>query len=1106
MSSPVAIKKISISSWLEQFLQSRSERRQQAVPLYQYHITNEEYCSLKQLLIDSCQFGINAAFTREWCGVFTLYCSEWFRREYSREWSWQPIFDKLSFELTPQQISDVVSRGLQSYWGRPLSKYSSERNDYLGSVFREGGLPSNLLSSDTNNYQIAFYSIFENYQDAKELGSGAIAQLIKHKILRLPETLQGQESIDLIASMVDQLDKLVYQFGLDSQPNPAQYLDSQFPRWRETFPLPLEDSTGLAFLSQLLTCASDEVRKVAKVRKQLSCKHYLSFSNQAVSTRISLPHRCQFELPKQQLSSSRLELAVFEGENQVASLGTGYAQFEGEQTHVRMRNHKVLVRRENPDSELYIVAMQAGRKLAEIRLAASAVDVGDTPLTLVSEGEQWRVVGQASISVKQQRVGVLLPTSAKINVINGDIFETKLCFSNLALKELEGRCEVILNGEERYVISTGSESFLGANLILGGEQLLWKSSPALVFKGVPKVCRDHGCDMNNLAGLQTYLGNTEASLISQSEVNGRQLLSVRNSEGLVLLRKRVGILPNDFDIVIQSGKTPNEGVVKVITASPCVCRVISKNVTVDAINKEPGATVIQISAISAPPATVSLQVRASVLSEPIDIEVPFPSRGAIAYNAKGRILASELTIDSLLGSRLHLFSPRGIPAEFQIEAIAPHQRGRSSKLPYFRWHYRVTDKPVEVSLYGLKDALLELLSLTEQLDGEVELVVTGPGKSLRFSVSHYSTTLEHNRVDNTVFVRSQALLSSEKVKPVLMSLSAPEQKPMPLISRESEGVVTGEYELPSFISELGRGPWLIVPDKLSDVAFRAKFIAAIEGDCNVDEVNTLQKASMVYHPRFQPDVIADVLKQMRASWAHTSWQYMKETYGNYSHLPLSTFEVWRHLVRDNRALAVAVFKFECDDKFISHLESELPVFWEFISIDDWFHAASLMRKALSAAGLPDQVVEQVSATQIDKLALAIPALSETVAGYLKSGIKPQAFPAPMMSVMAQGWYQDLLRQHSEDNSWPTEYGNEIKLWCLNLKLSPVDLTVNAGFQTGVVYLPLFTAAMASNRIPSDISDLIPTDAIFHFRKLRDFDREWFEPLYRCFIAYFANNA
>ncbi|MGL5666374.1 MAG: STY4851/ECs_5259 family protein, partial [Shewanella sp.] len=243
----------SVVNWLHDFLTVRGFGSVQNKPLYQYHLTTNEYRSLRKTLTESQRFDSNNSFSTEWCAAFTLYGAEWFRREYSGDWSWQPIFKSLGFELTPSQISNVIPKGLVRFWHRPLSKFgSSNNNDYIGSMFREGGLPSNLLSSESSHYKDAFFSVFERYQYAKDIGANAIDRLIRSRIGGLPETLQSDDSVELIANMVDKLDKLVYQFSLYTQNEPAKYLDAQYPRWRESFPLPLESETGSAFLSQLL--------------------------------------------------------------------------------------------------------------------------------------------------------------------------------------------------------------------------------------------------------------------------------------------------------------------------------------------------------------------------------------------------------------------------------------------------------------------------------------------------------------------------------------------------------------------------------------------------------------------------------------------------------------------------------------------------------------------------------------------------------------------------------------------------------------------------------------------------------------------------------------
>ncbi|MGC9462596.1 STY4851/ECs_5259 family protein, partial [Vibrio genomosp. F10] len=201
---------LSVGRWLTDFISKRSANLQtpnSADGLYQYHMTGQEYVSLKDLLSSSTNFAVKNTFSKEWCGAFVLYGAEWFRREYTRDWSWQPIFERLGFEgrgfeLTPAQVSDVVTKGVTVYWKKPLARFGANHNDYVGSVFRQGGLPSNLLSLDvysqqSNHYQDAFFAIFERFQEAKSFGQRAIDSLIRTRITSFPENLQSDTTVTL---------------------------------------------------------------------------------------------------------------------------------------------------------------------------------------------------------------------------------------------------------------------------------------------------------------------------------------------------------------------------------------------------------------------------------------------------------------------------------------------------------------------------------------------------------------------------------------------------------------------------------------------------------------------------------------------------------------------------------------------------------------------------------------------------------------------------------------------------------------------------------------------------------------------------------------------
>ncbi|WP_060981891.1 STY4851/ECs_5259 family protein [Vibrio splendidus] len=1094
----------SVSDWLKQFCLTRSDKIHSNQPLYQLHMTQSEYRELEVVLSKSRGFQHTLRFTKEWCGAFTLYCAEWFRREYTQNWSWEPIFDRLQFRLSPGDISEAIPMGLEDYWGKTLSRYSqSNRNDYLGSLFREGGLPSNLLSQNDNHYQWTFNSVFDKYQLVREFGDSAVNDYISSKVVYLPESLQGEESIELIRNMVEKLDSFVHTYNLDEQADPVAYLEQNYPQWREVFPLPLDSATGTLFLSQLLSRATEEVRKVANKRRDLRCKHYIDFANQSVISDVLLPLNITFDVNPLQLSSSRIELAIFEGERHLASLGTCFAQFENDKTVVRIRQSLASVVRDSTDSELYIVALQSGRLLAQERLAGSAVDCEETPLTLVPSNGRWFVAGQATARTKVKEALVLVPKSTEYTLQRGSYTHNpSLVFRSFETYTLEGKVSLSFENGDTFVITTGAEHYAEEVFTLKGDLLPWKTIPSLVFKGVPKIATQDVGDIG--LGLSTYLNGEVAHRLAPSEVNGRQLLSVKNRDNEVLLRKRIGILPKDFKLELVPGVTPSEGRVLVSSQSPLVAHITNKELQTSVTKPETGITEISLNANGMPPATFTLNIQASLLSEPITLIVPYPSTGVTAFNGNGQPLQRRLSLEDLVGSRINLFTQQGRPTRYEITLLNLSKYSSGRRAASFNWDYRVTDKPVEVSLYGLRDYVFELLSLSENLDSEVELSIKGCGRTERFVISYYSTTVSYDTDNNLVSLNSRTLRDASGVKAILTDLTKPEQTPHALVSRVSEGVDTGEYELPSFLDD--GGPWLVLPAENSKVAFRARFIPSDKKDSDVLEINTLQKAARAFNPRDEVTSIAKVVSQMADDWNHSGWTYLQSTWKQFQYLPMSTFEVWRHLVRNPKALAVALFKFDMDAQLIAKLETQLPVVWEFIPIQCWLDAKKLFGDALQKLGVTGEMQADLLGKVIDKLTQEISSLS-ALAQYLKDEKIAEPFPIQIMQPMIQGqWYQDLLRLHSDNDHWPNDGGNDLRQMCSSLGLMPFDLTVNAGYQTGVVYAPIFAAGVACGRVPQEIISRFEHKMLFDFRQLKNFDHQWFGPLFSYVVNYLTCNA
>ncbi|WP_095499176.1 STY4851/ECs_5259 family protein [Paraferrimonas haliotis] len=1092
----------SISSWFQLFFERRGNSLDDTQPLYRLHMTQTEYKELEAMLAQPRSFQ-TALSKKEWCGAFTLYCAEWFRREYTHNWSWEPIFTRLNMRLTPGEISEKVTLGLQGYWGKSLLRYQdSNRNNYLGSIFKEGGLPSNLLSQNNNNYQSTFNAIFNKYQLLREFGDKAVYDFIQSKITYLPEALRGTESIELIRDMVEKLDSFVYQYNLDKQKEPVNYLETNYPRWREAFPLPLDNETGTQFLKQLLSRATEEARKVANKRQKLRCKHYISFDNQCVTSDILLPDSLRFDITRIQLTSSRIELAIFEGERHLASLGTGFAQFDNQETVVRIRQSLISIVRESTDSELYIVALQSGQQLAKLRLKGSTVDYEESPITLVENANRWLIAGQATTLTKVDSALVLIPNEVQHELQRGQFTPNQsLSFKALKTYHLAGKVSLFFSSGDKFIITTGAERYSEDVIFLKGNSVRWKTNPPLVFKGVPRIAtQDLESEISNLG---TYLNGKPKGKLNSAEMYGRQLLSVKNSDNEVLLRKRIGILPNDFKLALVPGTRPTMGKLVISSQVTFVAKVRDKNIDSKIKKTGNGNTEIHIAVNGTPPSTFTLNIHASLLHDPIEFNLPFPSVGVTTYDNEGNALSSNLAIEDLVGSRINLFAQQGRPTRYEITLLDLSHGKNSRRAASFSWRYRVTDKPIEISLYSLKDYVLELLSLSENLDSKVELSINGNGQTQRFIISYYSVTVSYNHTNQQISLNSYSLRRALKTEAVLMDLTKPEQKPIPLPSCLSENVETGAYQLPELIRK--GGPWLVLPAEGSQIMFRACFIPGNNEDCDIETIETLQNASRVFNPRDDRTSISIVVSQMAKDWNHSGWEYLKNTWRHYEYLPMSTFEVWRHLVRNPSALALALFKFDMNPQFIAKLESQLPVIWEFIPLQCWLDAKHLFLNEMQQLGLTSDLQSTLLDNKIESLVKEIPSLAE-LSSYLKEErLQPLMSQSVMQATINGSWYQELLRQHSEDSHWPDDIGDYLKKVCLELSLCPIELTVNSSYQNGVVFAPIFAAGIACQRIPAEMLLHFKEEKLFEFRRLIHFDRDWFRPLYTYAINYYLNN-
>ena len=252
--------------WLTEFLFIRGFCREvPGIALYRYNVTPNEFAELRELLQKHHDHALHPTYGTSWAPAFCLYVAEMYRRQYDAKaisWAWAPFESLVDCQFTPQQRGQLVRLGLE-YWKRPVrkwrrlsDKFEDGRDNLLGSLFTEGGLPWPLVQRDTHSFgRVVGKGLKYHYRT--EAGLRTTADLLADFVEDLPQTFRDSpETLHLLAGVVEQLMELATRHELRDKEDPARYLDSVEAGWRNDFPLPLDEANArnLVVCGNVATC------------------------------------------------------------------------------------------------------------------------------------------------------------------------------------------------------------------------------------------------------------------------------------------------------------------------------------------------------------------------------------------------------------------------------------------------------------------------------------------------------------------------------------------------------------------------------------------------------------------------------------------------------------------------------------------------------------------------------------------------------------------------------------------------------------------------------------------------------------------------------------
>tara|TARA_R110000822_G_scaffold191315_1_gene330004 strand:- start:19448 stop:22744 length:3297 start_codon:yes stop_codon:yes gene_type:complete len=1089
------------SQWLAQFLSARGLSSVTGDALFTYQMKHEEYQALKNVVS---QFypktNISASKHKEWAACFVICCSEWYRRDCdSLKWEWYAAWDSLGFELNASQRADVIPLGLGSYWKRPIRSYESERRNFLGSVFIEGGLPFQLISTKDNKFGDLIRRILRNYYKVDLIGI-SLNQLISGYLEYLPSVFTEDESIELIAKIVRNLMGLADKVEISNQDElPSEQLDQILPNWRSQFPIPLDVKTGKGLLDNWLIGASSASSSIKKYQSKLSCKHFFDLDSLMFSSEVSLPKLLNFDFKKSDVNSSKLDLGLNEGAKRRADFGSVFAQFETNRTVIKPRKKGVCFSRTNIDSSLFIELSELGVSVEQLSIENSSIALGEAPVGFVFDEDEnkYICIGQASFTTKHKEVYVLVPSSYEVENLSGFALKDKDIEAygyKLSWYKVSGDIRFYCS-ESRYRLRTNSSSNTSGMLAIVGDEVQWETKPAQVYKGVPEIksVNEHA-DVN--FGLTRLLDNKPVNTIKEYEKFGQHVFSVKNNDSDTLIRRKIAILPLDLSISFNSEN--ESAVINVTTAQPIVVSLIAPETEIIQ-SKNDNTRCFTIKPNSLPPAKVIMQISANLLCDPIEIILPYPAEGIYGFDKDGNELPGQLTIHQLLGSEIYLFSNQDYDEKFELEfALKPIIRNS----PTIFSSISVSNKPKVLSLYSFKEKIVSLLSLSDKLDAEVAISIKCRGYKKQFTVRRFASEVKFDPIDQLYSFESNTFSDEVSHNLLAMRIAEPECKPVNLPRRMLGSIELDRFEIAKEMTK--GGPWLIIPENRTDIDFRPVFyFDEASEELEVKTSSSMQSAVRAFHPKLNPMAIADMVEVMANDYHHSSWLYMRSLWDNFGYLPLSTFEVFKALTKNLKALTIILFKFEMNEEFIRRLDTEFPVLWELIPLDYWHSAKNDFISSLEKINIPaDFILEQVN-SMFDRLSNSLPSYPVEIIEHLKGKKLAPRLPLPLeKEVLNEKWLQELARDHAESD-WPNSQQKLIEeamrlLTDARAIVSPLHFR-----QTSVVYYPVIAAAIATKKVNFE-QVFSPDSAItFAFKQLRDFEPVWFSSMYSYFVSYFT---
>jgi len=1094
-----------LNDWLQKFLFIRTRNTiPDGRPLYAYKCSAKEYEQLRAMIHET-DLGRWAPIPP---GAFSLFAAEtWRRCHIGGSWAWETVFNEINHPVPEHAWLRRTIKSDLIWWSRPLLRDQFGHREFLVTIACEGGLPLLLLQKENAHLYRYFRQLLVTYHQERRSPPCDATLLARRLSSLLPRSLRHDIVFSLSGELIQKVVSLQEQVA-DAH-DPISALNQMDVDWRNSLPLPLEDDTIEHFLRNLV----NEARTLSITERQkIRWRRFLVKKDDewTVEQLLELPQNISgaslYEWLNKKEIPSRLRLFLYtaKGPEQIALLTR--LKGDGDKAVYRCE----VLRRNGVRLSIEEVLCGARLRLSD-GISDHCLPVqgnqewGPLPWFFKTGEGQFEFLGEGSVRSRESKLYVLSPRGGKYEA-DGDCEPVGLSRgTDRILYEVAGKGQWSHPelGTCRFQCASTDEST--ESYLLDGPRLMMVMDENSPFLGIPTLFsvnsdgRRRRIEDARLEWRSAAI-NGLAWRDDIQECAGEVWIRHRDASDSQLLLRKVKVVPPSFRISIEkTGVNHSEaGTIRLVGFCSCKVRVddisgcrfalrpIADGVEIDSW-AEPGLPITQF------PCTLSWGEGSSLV-----VELPFPRKGAAFVRAGRPIVPGGRVAVSRLAAVHALIQAHSEAGFFLINAKIKSCNELRCNLTIEESVHLDSMGRGQFELHRIQEKLSSMLALTGDLDSVAELaILDNSGQVLvKMEAGLFELAFEPDYESNLLSLPLHCIDQLEpdwekRLRIRMIKLWKPGAE---AVSLERCGAVIS-WSIPEGLTP---GPWLILGDDGDWPRFRP-VLWNIDGEPEHSE-SPLTQAILERDPLLRQNRLNEVIKQFGVDPEHQDWPVFFEYLQLTRRYPASTFDLFRLLVNEPRALVLGLLKSD-DENFdvVWSLAYQLPFSWHLVPVVDWQAAASgyfrSLHEALASLEQGEEMVWQAFQAIRERVTTRQPFFRQ-VCDWLSNSMFPArqlenselalAKQAPQfISGLITDEEQKLQARHDADERYPDgpqvmawqhlpDYEQEFRYKHLSRPFRPVRCA------------PFVAAHIALSGASYEESML------FELQKLRNFDREWFD--------------